>query len=35
MTIKFKDPTAAQACIMKMNGRYFDKRRVGCGTSHI
>ncbi|KAF8906559.1 hypothetical protein CPB84DRAFT_1835074 [Gymnopilus junonius] len=28
MTIKFRDPLAAQACILKMNGRFFDKRRI-------
>ncbi|KAF9566790.1 hypothetical protein CPC08DRAFT_703757 [Agrocybe pediades] len=28
MTVKFKDPVAAQACILKMNGRFFDKRRI-------
>lgn len=33
MTIKFKDTVAAQACIMKMNGRFFDRRRVGSSSS--
>ncbi|KDR75919.1 hypothetical protein GALMADRAFT_248714, partial [Galerina marginata CBS 339.88] len=28
MTVKFKDPIAAQACILKMDGRFFDKRRI-------
>jgi len=28
MTVKFRDPVSAQACIIKMNGRYFDGRRV-------
>lgn len=28
MTIKFKEATAAQACVMKMNGRFFDGRKV-------
>lgn len=28
MTIKFKEATAAQACILKMNGRFFDGRKV-------
>lgn len=28
MTVKFKDPIAAEACVLKMNGRFFDKRRV-------
>lgn len=28
ITVKFKDPTAAQACLLKMNGRYFDGRKV-------
>ncbi|KZT57743.1 hypothetical protein CALCODRAFT_469346 [Calocera cornea HHB12733] len=28
MTVKFRDPVSAQACILKMNGRYFDKRRI-------
>lgn len=28
MTIKFKDGTAAQACVLKMDGRFFDGRRV-------
>lgn len=40
MTVKFKEATAAQACVMKMNGRFFDGRKVshalpashhGCG----
>ncbi|KZO98919.1 hypothetical protein CALVIDRAFT_535020 [Calocera viscosa TUFC12733] len=28
MTVKFRDLVSAQACILKMNGRYFDKRRI-------
>jgi hypothetical protein len=28
MTVKFKDAAAAQACILKMNGRFFDGRKV-------
>ncbi|CAE6508648.1 unnamed protein product [Rhizoctonia solani] len=28
MTVKFKDPVSAQACILKMNGRYFAGRKV-------
>ncbi|TFK20969.1 hypothetical protein FA15DRAFT_100739 [Coprinopsis marcescibilis] len=28
MTIKFRDPVSAQACIIRMNGRYFDGRRI-------
>ncbi|KAF8325274.1 uncharacterized protein EI90DRAFT_2186841 [Cantharellus anzutake] len=28
MTIKFKEPLSAQACVIKMNGRFFDGRRV-------
>jgi HIV Tat-specific factor 1 len=28
MTVKFKDARAAEACVMKMNGRFFDGRRV-------
>ncbi|KAH9485373.1 Splicing factor U2AF-associated protein 2 [Psilocybe cubensis] len=28
MTVKFRDPIAAQACVLKMDGRYFDKRRI-------
>ncbi|WVQ93319.1 hypothetical protein IAU59_000387 [Kwoniella sp. CBS 9459] len=31
MTIKFKDPVAAQACVMKMNNRFFDGRRIYAG----
>ncbi|KAF5321971.1 hypothetical protein D9619_001814 [Psilocybe cf. subviscida] len=30
MTVKFKDPISAQACILKMNGRYFDGRRISA-----
>jgi len=26
--VKFKDPLSAQACVIKMNGRFFDGRRV-------
>lgn len=32
MTVKFKEATAAQACILKMNGRFFDGRKV-CSPS--
>ncbi|KAJ8597493.1 hypothetical protein M405DRAFT_724156 [Rhizopogon salebrosus TDB-379] len=28
MTVKFKDPLSAQACIIKMNGRFFAGRRI-------
>ncbi|KAI5120978.1 hypothetical protein M0805_006650 [Coniferiporia weirii] len=28
MTVKFRDPISAQACILKMQGRFFDGRRV-------
>ncbi|CAL1707081.1 unnamed protein product [Somion occarium] len=28
MTVKFRDPLSAQACVLKMNGRFFDGRRV-------
>lgn len=28
MTVKFRDPISAQACILKMNGRFFDGRRI-------
>lgn len=28
MTVKFRDPLSAQACVIKMNGRFFDGRRV-------
>jgi HIV Tat-specific factor 1 len=28
MTVKFKDAHSAQACVLKMNGRFFDGRRV-------
>lgn len=28
MTVKFKSPETAQACIVKMNGRFFDGRKV-------
>ncbi|KDN49824.1 hypothetical protein RSAG8_01889, partial [Rhizoctonia solani AG-8 WAC10335] len=28
MTVKFKDPVSAQACILKMNGRFFGVRKV-------
>jgi len=28
MTVKFRDPLSAQACIIKMQGRFFDGRRV-------
>ncbi|KIY46207.1 hypothetical protein FISHEDRAFT_76048 [Fistulina hepatica ATCC 64428] len=28
MTVKFRDPLSARACILKVNGRFFDGRRV-------
>ncbi|KZT72172.1 hypothetical protein DAEQUDRAFT_664760 [Daedalea quercina L-15889] len=28
MTIKFRDPLSAQACVIKMNGRFFAGRRI-------
>ncbi|KAF8161070.1 hypothetical protein B0H34DRAFT_781695 [Crassisporium funariophilum] len=28
MTVKFRDPLSAHACVLKMNGRFFDGRRV-------
>lgn len=28
MTIKYKEPLSAQACVVKMNGRYFAGRRI-------
>ncbi|THH06512.1 hypothetical protein EW145_g4031 [Phellinidium pouzarii] len=28
MTVKFRDPISAQACILRMQGRFFDGRRV-------
>ncbi|EAU91645.1 splicing factor u2af-associated protein 2 [Coprinopsis cinerea okayama7 len=28
MTVKFKDPLSAQACVIKMNGRFFDGRKI-------
>jgi len=28
MTVKFRDPLSARACVLKMNGRFFDGRRV-------
>jgi len=28
ITVKFRDPLSAQACVLKMGGRYFDKRRI-------
>ncbi|KIY64154.1 hypothetical protein CYLTODRAFT_381276 [Cylindrobasidium torrendii FP15055 ss-10] len=28
MTVKFKDPLSAQACVVKMNGRFFAGRRI-------
>jgi len=34
MTVKFKDAAAAQACILKMNGRFFDGRKV-CSQLHL
>lgn len=32
MTIKFKEAISAQACVTKMDGRYFDGRRVSRAT---
>lgn len=29
MTVKFKDAVSAEACVQKMNGRFFDGRKVG------
>ncbi|KAF8608619.1 hypothetical protein BDV93DRAFT_433862 [Ceratobasidium sp. AG-I] len=28
MTVKFRDPVSAQACILKMNGRFFAGRKI-------
>ncbi|KAI1794179.1 hypothetical protein LXA43DRAFT_1092109 [Ganoderma leucocontextum] len=28
LTVKFKDPLSAQACVIKMNGRFFAGRRI-------
>jgi len=28
MTVKFKEPLSAQACVIKMNGRFFAGRQV-------
>jgi len=28
MTVKFRDPISAQACVLKMNGRFFAGRRI-------
>ncbi|EJD52695.1 hypothetical protein AURDEDRAFT_111297 [Auricularia subglabra TFB-10046 SS5] len=28
MTVKFRDPVSAQACVIKMNGRFFGGRRI-------
>ncbi|PFH51475.1 hypothetical protein AMATHDRAFT_142285 [Amanita thiersii Skay4041] len=28
ITVKFRDPLCAQACVLKMNGRYFAGRRI-------
>ncbi|KAK1232303.1 hypothetical protein PQX77_004554 [Marasmius sp. AFHP31] len=28
MTVKFRDPISAQACVLKMNGRFFSGRKV-------
>ncbi|EIW83023.1 hypothetical protein CONPUDRAFT_52939 [Coniophora puteana RWD-64-598 SS2] len=28
MTIKFREPLSAQACVIKMNGRFFDGKRI-------
>lgn len=30
MMVKFKNPSAAAACVEQMNGRWFDSRRVEC-----
>ncbi|KAG8936864.1 hypothetical protein FRC02_010726 [Tulasnella sp. 418] len=30
MTVKFRDSLSAQACILKMNGRFFDGRQVSA-----
>lgn len=30
MTVKFKDPVAAQACVKKMDGRYFGGQKVSA-----
>ncbi|KAG8906657.1 hypothetical protein FRB99_006358 [Tulasnella sp. 403] len=30
MTVKFRDAVSAQACILKMNGRFFDGRQVSA-----
>ncbi|KAK4684470.1 HIV Tat-specific factor 1, partial [Tremellales sp. Uapishka_1] len=30
MTVKFKEQVSAQACIVKMNGRFFDGRRISA-----
>ena len=35
MTVKFKDAAAAQACILKMNGRFFDGRKVCFVPPHL
>jgi HIV Tat-specific factor 1 len=28
MTVKFREPLSAQACVIKMNGRFFAGRKV-------
>jgi len=28
MTVKFRDPISAQACVLRMNGRYFAKQKI-------
>lgn len=28
MTVKFRDPISAQACLLRMNGRFFAGRRI-------
>ena len=28
MTVKFRDPISAQACVLKMNGRFFGGRKI-------
>ena len=36
MTIKFKEAVAADACVLKMNGRFFDGRKVSSfGTTPV
>jgi hypothetical protein len=33
MTVKFRDVRSAEACMAKMNGRFFDGRKVCCLSS--